>query len=426
VCPRSRSRLSAAKEDGSYDVIIVGAGCVGAAIARELSRYSLSVLVLESADDVTQGATKGNSGVVHAGYDDAPGSVRAKFCWKGNQMFADLDRELRFGYQKNGSLVLATNAEEVAHLHELLERGRKNGVERLAILQRDEVLKLEPYVTKEVIAALYSPDAGNLIPYEFTIALMENAVDNGVELRIRRHVDAVKDLEDGSFEVSARHWESEAYFAAPGKVEKRSVRALWLGVVMGFSVVLLRWLEVPIVTATVIALVAFYFAYRWVLGKHGSGGVAAKGPPPSIGKGGSILSPELMAVGGSGCSAATRGKTVEQETFRCKMVINCAGSFSDKIANMVGDHSFKIEPRLGDYLLLNRNQGKFAKCTLFPCPGPLGKGILVQQTLWGNLILGPTARDLHIRSTWRSPQKMCSATYCPSAASWWTCLTPRR
>jgi glycerol-3-phosphate dehydrogenase len=102
-----------------------------------------------------------------------------------------------------------------------------------------------------------------------------------------------------------------------------------------------------------------------------------------------------MAVGGSGCSDATSGKTVEQETFRCKVVINCAGSFSDKIANMMGDHSFKIKPRLGDYLLLNRNQGKFAKCTLFPCPGPLGKGILVQQTLWGNLILGPTARDLH-------------------------------
>ena len=86
TCPRSRSKNSAAKPDGSYDVIIIGSGCIGSAIARELSKFKLSVLMLESADDVTQGATKGNSGIVHAGFDDVPGSVRAKFCWKGNQM----------------------------------------------------------------------------------------------------------------------------------------------------------------------------------------------------------------------------------------------------------------------------------------------------------------------------------------------------
>ena len=113
ACPRARSRTTSAKQDGSYDVVIVGAGCVGGAIARELSKSDLSVLLLEAADDVTQGATKGNSGIVHAGFDDKPGTNRAKFCWQGNQMFADLDRDLHFGYQKNGSLVIATNKEEV-------------------------------------------------------------------------------------------------------------------------------------------------------------------------------------------------------------------------------------------------------------------------------------------------------------------------
>ena len=86
TCPRSRSRHSACKPDGSYDVVIIGAGCIGAAVARELSKNTCSVLLLEAADDVTQGATKGNSGIVHAGYDDKPGSRRADFCWKGNQM----------------------------------------------------------------------------------------------------------------------------------------------------------------------------------------------------------------------------------------------------------------------------------------------------------------------------------------------------
>jgi glycerol-3-phosphate dehydrogenase len=130
VCPRSRTRhVAGSPADGSYDVIIVGAGCIGSTIARELSRYNLSVLILESADDVTQGATKGNSGIVHAGFDDTPGTNRAKFCWKGNQMFEKLDKELHFGYQKNGSLVVAKTEAEVAHLSDLKKRGETNGGE---------------------------------------------------------------------------------------------------------------------------------------------------------------------------------------------------------------------------------------------------------------------------------------------------------
>ena len=89
-CPRSRSSNNAMKDDGTYDVIIIGGGCIGSSIARELTKSKLSILMLEAADDVTQGATKGNSGIVHAGYDDKPGSNRAKFCWKGNQMFSEL------------------------------------------------------------------------------------------------------------------------------------------------------------------------------------------------------------------------------------------------------------------------------------------------------------------------------------------------
>ncbi len=185
TCPRSRSKNTAAKSDGTYDVVIIGAGCIGSAIARELSKSKVSVLLLEAADDVSQGATKGNSGIVHAGFDDVPGTNRAKFCWPGNQMFPQLDKELHFGYQRNGSLVLARGEEDEKHLEELKLRGEKNGVQRLRIINREELLELEPYVNPEVTAALLAPDAGNLIPYEFAIALAENAVDNGVELRIR-------------------------------------------------------------------------------------------------------------------------------------------------------------------------------------------------------------------------------------------------
>jgi glycerol-3-phosphate dehydrogenase len=97
-------------------------------VARLLSAHALGVVLLEASDDVTQGATKGNSGIVHAGFDDAPGSVRARHCWRGNQAFTALDAELRFGLQRNGSLVVARGAEDEATLQRLLERGAANGV----------------------------------------------------------------------------------------------------------------------------------------------------------------------------------------------------------------------------------------------------------------------------------------------------------
>jgi glycerol-3-phosphate dehydrogenase len=117
----------------------------------------------------------------------------------------------------------------------------------------------------------------------------------------------------------------------------------------------------------------------------------------AIGTGGTKVNVEDMKVGGSGSPQIMDGVTVgPEETIHAKYVINCAGSFADQIAKMIGDNSFKIKPRVGDYILLNRNQGHLAKHTLFPCPDPiLGKGVLVQTTLWGNLILGPTARDMH-------------------------------
>ena len=157
---RSATGRSAAKDDGTYDVAIIGAGCIGSAVARELSKTTASVVLLEAADDVCQGATKGNSGIVHAGFDDTPGSVRAKLCWKGNQMFPQLDEDLHFGYQLTGSLVCARGEEEEKFLDELLERGKTNGVQNLRIVRGDTLAAMEPKIAPEITAALFSPDAG--------------------------------------------------------------------------------------------------------------------------------------------------------------------------------------------------------------------------------------------------------------------------
>ena len=412
TCPRSRTRNVAAKADGTYDVIIIGAGCIGAAIARELSKTLTSVLVLESADDISNGATKGNSGIVHAGFDDAPGSVRAKFCWKGNQMFPQLDRELHFGYQKNGSLVLARSKEDYEHLKELKKRGEINGVERLRIVEREELFQMEPHCHPDSIAALYSPDAGNLIPYEYTIALAENAVDNGAELRIRRMVTSITyDADAALFSVNADHWEPAEYVEnkefAFMKFDDLQLGVLFASVAyyaLGRFEAQVRALLPPLALGGLsrkqlvmggtilleVLLLLLFSAVRYYLHESTRGR-----PVKTSGKGRKVTVDE-MKIGGSGSHSAMNGKSVELETFKARYVVNAAGGYSDKIAAMIGDDSFKIKLRLGDYVLLKREQGHLARHTLFPCPGPLGKGVLVQTTLWGNLILGPTARDIHL------------------------------
>ena len=428
TCSRSQSRnaavSAASKGEVVYDVVIIGVGCIGGAVARELSKYSLKTLLLESADDVSQGATKGNSGIVHAGYDDKPGSLHAKYCWPGNQMFPQLDRELRFGYQLNGSLVLATNEAELKILDELMERGRKNGVQRLRIVQKDELFTMEPALNPNAIAALHAPDAGNVIPYEFAIALCENAVDNGVELRIRREVTDIKKKDD-VFELDVRHWEPKTYVDAREKMGKSadgsepisgsggsgsllyksgivvsSLAVVAKGVIMVLDENINNDVRLQSAAATVFVLLVTAL----VLFKPGS---SKKRSPtvmkdlfdkctPPVGSGGDGVGVTDMFTGGSGSWNAVQGITVGREKVKTRYVINCAGSSSDKIAQMIGDASFVIKPRLGDYLLLNRNQGYLTHRTIFPCPDPvLGKGVLVQTTLWGNLILGPTARDIH-------------------------------
>lgn len=392
---------------------MIGAGCIGAAVARELSKTTASVLLLEAADDVTQGATKGNSGIVHAGFDDTPGTNRAKFCWRGNQMFEQLDKELHFGFQKNGSLVVAKTAEEVKHLYELKERGEKNGVKRLRVIEnKEELFKMEPFLHPGCIGALHSPDAGNLIPYEYTVALAENAVDNGVELRIRRKVKDITKSDD-LFVVKAEYWEPAAYITSVNRSKNTLTKYILVSVTLHVLLAALLVAHGPqlssywstellyvivggggILTVSLFTSFLVIFQLKNVLTKSSH-------MSPTIGEGGSKLTVDQMKVGGSGSSDAVGGQLFAEEEFRAKYVVNCAGSYSDKISAMIGDESFKIKPRLGDYILLSRdassNQGvPLASHTIFPCPGPLGKGVLVQTTLWGNLILGPTARDMHV------------------------------
>jgi glycerol-3-phosphate dehydrogenase len=163
------------------DVAIIGGGICGAAIARELSRYDISVVLLDKELDIAMGATKANSGILHAGFDAETGSLKANLNVRGNKLYYDLADELKIDARKTGSLVAAATDDEFLVLEELLARGKANGVLGLTLLTGDEVLKMEPNLAKNVRGALFAPSAGVVSPYEAALAFFNNAVINGVE-----------------------------------------------------------------------------------------------------------------------------------------------------------------------------------------------------------------------------------------------------
>lgn len=171
-----------------YDVVIIGAGVSGSASARELSRYKLNVCVVEKEEDVCCGTSKANSAIVHAGFDAEAGSLMAKLNVEGNQMMEALSKELDFNYKNNGSLVVCINEEEKPNLQALYDRGVENGVKDLRIIDREELVKLEPNIADEAVAALYAPTGGIVCPFGMNIAFAENAATNGVEFKFDTEV----------------------------------------------------------------------------------------------------------------------------------------------------------------------------------------------------------------------------------------------
>lgn len=269
-----------------YDVVIIGAGVVGAMCARTLTRYGLKVCILEKENDVSMGATKANSAIVHAGFDAEEGSLKARLNVRGSVMMPEICRELGVKYKNNGSLVIAFNDEEEKAVEELLNRGIANGVEGVAIVRGKELFDIEPGLSENVKCALYAPTGAIVCPYDLTVAAIGNAIDNGAELKV-------------DFEVSSITCADDFFEVSDGK-----------------------------------------------------------------------------------------------EKVRASVVINAAGLYSDKIASMVGDNSFTVTPRRGEYILLDKEKNPPVSHTIFRTPSSMGKGILVSPTVDGNLLLGPTSVNI--------------------------------
>lgn len=182
------------------DAVIIGAGVNGCAIARELSKKKLNIAVLEKSTDVCEGTSKANSGIAHAGFDARPGTLMARLNIRGSQMMEKLSKELDFPYKKNGALVLCFNEKDLDKLCELKERGIRNGVKNLEILDRQQVLMLEPNAGEQAVGALYAPDSAIVCPFGLTIALAENAAVNGVRFLFETKAEKIRKKEN-SYEI---------------------------------------------------------------------------------------------------------------------------------------------------------------------------------------------------------------------------------
>lgn len=267
-----------------YDVAVIGGGVIGGMVLRQLTRYNLKVCLIEKENDVCMGQSKANSGIVHAGFDAKEGTLKAKFNVLGTKMLPQVAKELGVKYKNDGSLVVAFTPEDEGTLKSLYERGVKNGVSGLEIIEKEQLKQLEPNISDEAIAALYAKTGGIICPYELTIAAIGNAMDNGAKLYLNFNTVKI----EGDF-------------------------------------------------------------------------------------GGYTLTAE------------------DERRVSAAAIVNCAAAGSDKIASLIGDASFKIGFRKGEYILFDRQCKGYINHTLFFTPTKKGKGILMTPTVDGNILLGPTA-----------------------------------
>ena len=272
-----------------YDVVIIGAGVSGSACARELSKYNLSICVVEKEEDVCCGTSKANSAIVHSGIDCKTGTLMAQMNLRGNEMMDELSKELDFEFRRNGSLIVCFSDDDMPRLKELYNQGIANGVPGLKILDAGEAHEMEPNLSDQVLAALYAPTAGIVCPFELNIAMAENAYNNGVEFKFDTEVKNIRKQEKGFVVETSK-----------GDLE-------------------------------------------------------------------------------TGC------------------IVNAAGIYADVFHNMVSEKKLHITPRKGEYMLLDKSAGTHVNHTIFALPNNNGKGVLVTQTVHGNLLIGPTATDLEDR-----------------------------
>lgn len=199
-------------ENKKADVVVIGGGITGTAILRELAKHDIKSVLLEKEPDLAAGTTKANSAILHAGFDAAPGSFKARMNVEGNRMYHQLHKELGLDILWTGSLVAAVDEHEMETLKELLQRGQENGVEGLALWSAEQVLEAEPNLSKDIKGALWAPTAGVCWPFGMAVAFAENAVENGAEVIRNCEVTGFEKKDDRIFGVQTTQGTIEARY----------------------------------------------------------------------------------------------------------------------------------------------------------------------------------------------------------------------
>ena len=184
------------------DILVVGAGVTGCAVARVLSRYDASLTVIDRGADIAEGASKANSGIVHAGFDAKPGTLKAKLNVDGAKMYPALCEELGVPYSQPGALVVAFAEDDRATVEKLVKQGAENDVPGVRLIEHDEIMAMEPNTNPAAVCALYAPTSGLTSPYEMTFALADHAAVNGAAFRLGEEVEGVTKGQDGLWHVT--------------------------------------------------------------------------------------------------------------------------------------------------------------------------------------------------------------------------------
>ncbi len=266
-----------------YDVLIIGAGIVGCFLAHDLSKKDLKVVVIEKESDVANRTTMANSAIIHSGHDPLEGTLKARLNVRGNEMYEEICKDLGVTFKRTSAFVVATSTEEEETL-DLLYHQAKNRKVPVAYLTKEEAKEKEPNLSDFVTKVIELPSTGIVYPWEVAIALVEEAIENGVELQLKEKVEAIEKKEN-SFIV-----------------------------------------------------------------------------------------------------------TTKEASYETKIIINAAGTYSDKVYEMVSDEvDFKITPRKGEYFVLDKLQKPLVSRVIYPVPSSAGKGVLVVPFTHGNVLLGPNS-----------------------------------
>ena len=269
-----------------FDVAIIGAGAVGSAIARELSKYDLQIVLLEANSDVGMGTSKASTAIWHTGYDAVPGSLESELLKRSYPLMENFMKEVGSPFELVGGLLIAWNEEQLQTLPKLLEKAIQNGDPDCYIIDQAEVYKREPHLGPGALGGMFVPREGILCTFTIPLACATQAVVNGVKLKVDFRVTSISSKDD--FHIIAS--------------QNESIEAGW--------------------------------------------------------------------------------------------VINAAGVFSDSINNLFGHENFKVTPRRGELIVYDKMSRGLINHVLLPVPTATTKGVLVSPTIYGNVLLGPTAEDL--------------------------------